>query len=99
MRVTAEEDCWERAIREGGGEEAGGNPNQNVSGVGLSLVLPHSQIQVTMPLVLFEMNVSFENTGRGVIPDYKVRKSWKDVLEKRDVVMEFTKELISAQLH
>lgn len=79
------------------GEEAGGNPNQNTSGVMLQLILPHTKLQITNPAVLFEMNVSFENTGHGVIPDHIVRPSLKDYLEDRDVVMEFTKELIRKQ--
>ncbi|MEM6805802.1 MAG: S41 family peptidase [Bacteroidota bacterium] len=77
------------------GEEAGGNPNQNTSGVMMGMELPHSKIRVTMPLVLFKMNVNFENTGRGVIPDHIVVPSLEDRMEGRDVVMEFTKDLIA----
>ncbi|MEL6254485.1 MAG: S41 family peptidase [Bacteroidota bacterium] len=76
------------------GEEAGGNPNQNTSGIMLPLELPNSKISVLMPMILFEMNVDFENTGHGVIPDHIIRPSLQDVIEGNDPVMDFTKELI-----
>lgn len=76
------------------GEEAGGNPNQNTSGIMLPLELPNSKISVLMPLILFEMNVGFENAGRGVIPDHLIRPGFQDVLEENDPVMDFTKALI-----
>ncbi|MEM8892529.1 MAG: S41 family peptidase, partial [Bacteroidota bacterium] len=76
------------------GEEAGGNPNQNTSGIMLPLELPNSKISVLMPMILFEMNVDFENTGRGVIPDHIIRPTLEDVIEGNDPVMDFTKELI-----
>ncbi len=76
------------------GEECGGSPIQNTSGVGLPLELPNSKNVVTIPLILWKMNVNFENTGRGVIPDHIVKPSIEDVLSKRDAVMEFTINLI-----
>lgn len=76
------------------GEEAGGNPNQNTSGIMLPLELPNSKISVLMPMILFEMNVDFKNTGRGIIPDHIIRPSFEDVIEENDPVMDFTKELI-----
>lgn len=77
------------------GEEPGGNPNTNTSGVMLPLTLPNSQIRVTIPLVVFQMNVSFENTKRGIIPDYPLRNSIDDEIKGRDAVMEYVKELRS----
>ena len=75
------------------GEEPSGNPNQNTSGVMLILNLPHSGIRAIVPIVVFEMNVSFENTGRGVIPDYEIRNSIEDEIKGRDAVLEFAREL------
>lgn len=76
------------------GEECGGSPIQNTSGVGLPLELPNSKNVVIIPLILWKMNVNFENTGRGVIPDHIVKPSIEDVLSKRDAAMEFTINLI-----
>ncbi len=79
------------------GEEPGGNPNQNTSGVMLPMVLPNSQVQVTMPIILWKMNVNFPNTGFGVVPDYPIKNSIDDVMNKTDRVMEFTMELITGE--
>ena len=76
------------------GEEAGGNPNQNISGTSLMMELPNSKCRVDMPFWLFETNVNFENTGYSIIPDYPVRNTIDDVLQNRDAVMEFTLNLI-----
>ena len=76
------------------GEEAGGNPVQNTSGIMLQLVLPHTKLNVTNPAVLWKMNVSFENTGHGVVPDYPVSLTIEGLLARKDEVMEFTKKLI-----
>ncbi len=74
------------------GEEPGGNPNQNTSGAMLILNLPHSKLRAVVPVVVFEMNVSFENSGRGVIPDYPIKNSIQDEINGRDAVMDFAKE-------
>ena len=71
------------------GEETGGNPNQNTSGVMLQLTLPESQIRTIIPLVVFEMNVSFPNSRRGIIPDVPIRNSIMDQLNGVDRVMEY----------
>lgn len=74
------------------GEELGGNPNQNTSGAMLVLNLPHSKVRAVVPVVVFEMNVTFENSGRGVIPDYPIRNSIEDEISGKDAVMKFAKE-------
>ncbi|MEN0047603.1 MAG: S41 family peptidase [Bacteroidota bacterium] len=76
------------------GEEVGGNAYQNTSGEMLQLELPNSKNIAQIPIVLWEMNVKFENTGHGVKPDHLVRASLDEFLEEKDVVMEFTLDLI-----
>lgn len=76
------------------GVEPGGNPNQNTSGIMLPMVLPNSKLRVVLPIILWEMNVTFENTGYGVRPDHVVRKTVDEALAGKDVVLEYTKELI-----
>ena len=76
------------------GEEAGGNPNQNTSGIMPTLTLPNTKNRIIVPLIVFEMNVDFENTGQGVIPDHIVRRSIDDLIDGKDRVMEFTLEKI-----
>jgi len=76
------------------GEEPGGNPNENVSGIQYFMTLPATSNRILMPFIRFKMNVGFENTGRGVLPDYPVRPSIDDILNGHDKVMEFTLDLI-----
>lgn len=76
------------------GEETGGNPNMNISGLMPFLHLPHTQIRAVMPLWMWEMNVTFENKGRGVIPDHPIRNSIEDELSGRDAVMDYALKLI-----
>jgi len=76
------------------GEELGGNPNENVSGIMLPLTLPHTKNRIMMSFIRWEMDVSFENTGRGVLPDYPIRPSVQDLIDGRDAVMDFTFDLI-----
>ena len=75
------------------GQEPGGNPNQNTSGAMLILNLPNSGLRAVVPVVVFEMNVTFENTGRGVIPDYEIKNSISDEISGVDAVLRFAKEL------
>jgi len=77
------------------GEEVGGNAYQNISGEMLQLELPNSKNVAQIPIVLWRMNVKFKNTGHGVKPDHVVRASLEEFLEGKDVVMEFTLDLIS----
>lgn len=76
------------------GEEPGGNPNTNTSGLQAVMTLPNTGNRIVMPFFQWEMNTTFENTGYGVKPDYPVRPSIQDMIDGRDVVMEFTLNLI-----
>jgi len=76
------------------GEEAGGNPYQNTSGLTQTMELPNSKIRVAMPFWVWIMNVDFKNDGHGVIPDHIVRPSIQDMIDKKDRVMIYTLDLI-----
>lgn len=78
------------------GEEPGGNPNTNTSGLQAVMTLPNTGNRIVMPFFQWEMNTTFENTGFGVQPDYPVRPSIQDVIDGRDVVMEFTLNFIQS---
>lgn len=71
------------------GEEAGGNPFVNTAGKRFTLVLPHSGLQIIIPTLLYTINYEEVNDGHGVMPDYPIQLEIKDVLEKKDKVMEF----------
>lgn len=76
------------------GEEVGGNKIQNTSGMSLLLTLPNSQQRVSVPIVLYEMNVPANNDRHGTIPDYWVKNTIEEELNNTDAVMEFTLDLI-----
>jgi len=46
-----------------------------------------------IPIILFDMNVSFENNGHGIIPDHIIRNSIDDEIHGIDAVMEYAKKL------
>jgi len=76
------------------GEESGGNPVQNTSGLMPVLTLPNSNIRVLMTLLCFENNISIENNGYGLKPDHHIKNSITDELNGHDAVMKFTEQLI-----
>ncbi len=71
------------------GEETGGNPVTNTSGVMETIELPNSGIRSTLSFVCFDMAVDFENDGTGLLPDYHIKNSLRDEQEGRDAAMEF----------
>ena len=79
------------------GEESGANPVTMVAGDILTLVLPNSQIEVKVPLVKSEANVSFENTGRGLLADIPMKPTFKSLLTQEDEILEKTLKLILNQ--
>lgn len=79
------------------GEEVGGAFGGNSSGYSLTLTLPHSGIQVEVPLVSFNLDVDVQDPARGVLPHYPVQPTPDDLLHKRDAVLEKARELIAKQ--
>ncbi|WP_340065833.1 S41 family peptidase [Ascidiimonas aurantiaca] len=77
------------------GEEVGGNGLQSTAGVTYTLTLPHSKINIDIPLVVFKLNVPVENPTHGVIPDYQVRNTITQELNGEDAVMDFALKLNS----
>lgn len=77
------------------GEETGGTYEGNVSGYSESIKLPNSKIEVEIPTVHFQMNVSPEQKGRGVIPDYEVPQTWEDFISGRNTKKDFTIKMIT----
>ncbi|MEO0571476.1 MAG: S41 family peptidase [Bacteroidota bacterium] len=78
------------------GEETGGNPVTNISGIQTFLTLPHSKNRILICLVNYTTDVSYKNDGFGVQPDYSIRNSVFDALEGKDSVMEKANQIIIA---
>lgn len=79
------------------GEESGGNPVSIVANDLLTLVLPHSAVRIQLPAVWSILNVSFENKGRGIIPDIECIPSIDAVLNNKDEAMEKLLSIHSAK--
>jgi len=77
------------------GEEAGGNPHTQIGDFEQMLILPNSGVRIIIPLLFEQWDVSFDNTGNGVIPKYWVRNTIDQEINKEDAVLLFTKELIT----
>jgi len=79
------------------GEETGGNPTQNTSGVMIMMSLPNSKIRVMQSLICFETNVNFENDGYGAKPDYPIKNTIEQELKGEDGIMRWTLNYIGKQ--
>ncbi|MFZ1807186.1 MAG: S41 family peptidase [Cyclobacteriaceae bacterium] len=70
------------------GEETGGGYDGNTSGNSKSLVLPNSGIRINVPMWKYTTaNIGHPYHGRGVMPDYPVEQTRKELLENKDAVM------------
>ncbi len=83
------------------GEESGGGYFGNTSMEKSYVTLPHSKIQLEIPLVRHQLNVDEKKNpfGRGVIPDHEVLPSIEDVINGFDRQMEWTLNFIKEQSH
>lgn len=77
------------------GEETGGTYEGNVSGYSEYIKLPNSKIEVKIPTVHFQINVSPEIKGRGIIPDYRVPQTWKDYMNGKNTKKDFAIKTIT----
>ena len=76
------------------GEETGGTYEGNVSGYSEYIKLPNSKIEIKIPIVHFQINVSPEKKGHGVIPDYRVQQTWRDYLNGKNTKKFFATKTI-----
>lgn len=77
------------------GEEIGGNYYGNTSGTFLILTLPNTKVRVLVPLVKYVLAVSgYPYPRRGVMPDFPVQPTIRDLLNRIDAELSFTLKLI-----
>lgn len=80
------------------GEETGGGYYGNNSGTFVIVTLPNGKLNIGIPMLAYYTAVNnYPYKDRGVIPDYKVSPSIEDILDKKDTVLSFTRELIENQ--
>ncbi len=79
------------------GEEAGGNGAEFTANDLLHMTLPRSGVRLTIPALRTELNVTFQNTGYGVQPDYEIIPTIDDILNEKDVVLEYVYQKINQE--
>ena len=78
------------------GEEMGGAYYGNNSGDWIKLILPKTQIQVSIPARYYLLSVSdYPDPDRGIIPDISVSPTIEDILDNKDTQLEYALEEIS----
>ena len=76
------------------GEESGGGYYGNTSGPSLRLTLPHSKLQVGVPLMTYYMAVrGYSAKAHGVLPDCPVEYTIEELLEGEDKELALAFEL------
>jgi hypothetical protein len=76
------------------GEETGGAIEGCNAGITPYYKLPNTKIKVRIPAFRLINDVSPQITGRGILPDYPITYSIKDILARRDLELIKVKELI-----
>jgi hypothetical protein len=77
------------------GEETGGAYYGNNSGDWIKLILPNTQIKVSIPVRYYLLSVSnYPEPDRGVIPDVEVSPTIEDLLNMEDTQLESALEVI-----
>lgn len=76
------------------GEEVGGTYKGNTSGVMGTVTLPHTKLTATIAMVKYELAVTGDNAGHGVIPEYLVEKNLLDYIIGYDVELNTAINLI-----
>jgi C-terminal processing protease CtpA/Prc len=76
------------------GDETGGNIAGSNAIINGSLLLPHTRVKIFVPIYHIYHDISVENNGHGVMPDYKTIYSQQDIMEAVDLDMRKVKELV-----
>ena len=76
------------------GEETGGGYYGNTSGSRATIFLPNTKIRVNIPLNKYVMAVKkFKYKDRGIIPDYPIIPTINDILQNKDVQLNYALRL------
>ena len=78
------------------GEETGGANDGTVAGRYSTEILPHSKLKLPIGLMLVQPNIEFSNLKKGVFPNQEIIPTLQEVLEKKDVQLEWIMEEIKS---
>lgn len=79
------------------GEETGGAIEGCNAGITPYYKLPNTKIKVRMPAFRIVHDVEPTLTGHGILPDYKIEYSYKDLVGKKDLELLKVKEILHIQ--
>lgn len=74
------------------GEETGGANDGTVAGRYSTEKLPHSKLQLPIGLMLIQPNIEFTGTKKGVLPDHEIIPTLNEILQKKDIQLEWVME-------
>ena len=80
------------------GEETGGNPNIQIGDFEQMLTLPNSGLRLRIPLFYEEMDVTFDNSGHGIIPNFFKKNSIVEEIAQEDSVLNWVISKIETEL-
>jgi len=62
------------------------------------VTLPNSRLNIGIPMLAYYTAVKdYPYPDHGIIPDHEVKPGIQDILDGKDVALEFTKQLIAAE--
>ena len=76
------------------GEETGGTNDGTVAGRYSTEKLPNSKLKLPIGLMLIQPNIEFTKTKKGVLPDYELIPTLQEILQKKDIQLEWIMEQI-----
>lgn len=76
------------------GEETSGAMEGCNAGITPYYKLPNTKIKIRMPAFRIQHDVCPQITGHGIMPDYEIKYSIRDVLARKDLEIEKIKELL-----
>ncbi len=79
------------------GEETGGTNDGTVAGRYATVVLPHSKLKLPIGLMLIQPNIKLEDSKRGVLPDVEITKTTLQILQKKDLELDWIIKDINIQ--
>lgn len=78
------------------GEETGGANDGTVAGRYSTQKLPNSHLYLPIGLMLIQPDIQFTHTKKGVIPNHHIIPTIKQILEKKDIVLDWVMNDIKA---
>ncbi|MDX2174358.1 MAG: S41 family peptidase [Bacteroidota bacterium] len=77
------------------GEETSGALEGCNAGITPYYILPNTKLKIRVPAFRIQHDIYKQNTGHGIIPDYKIEYTINDIFAKKDLELQKVKELLN----